>query len=105
MGMSSTEPKCNSYLEFARDVLPRIKEAGYNCAPWLSTKPELADIPNHSSGYTFWFAARCAWKLFRGVGLKVCPQPCKNMLGEDRRNFSIQRLLQTCDYLQYFAVA
>jgi len=31
VGMSSIEPKCNSYLEFAKDVLPRIKESGYNC--------------------------------------------------------------------------
>ena len=31
VGMSSIEPKCNSYLEFAQDVLPRIKESGYNC--------------------------------------------------------------------------
>eukprot|EP00434_Breviolum_minutum_P036958 symbB.v1.2.032757.t1/scaffold3972.1/size47140/1 len=31
VGMSSIEPKCNSYLEFAKEVLPRIKESGYNC--------------------------------------------------------------------------
>mmetsp|Transcript_12640 Transcript_12640/g.46180 ORF Transcript_12640/g.46180 Transcript_12640/m.46180 type:complete len:854 (+) Transcript_12640:103-2664(+) len=30
VGMSSTEPKVNSYLEFAEDVLPRIKKLGYN---------------------------------------------------------------------------
>ncbi|CAE7426435.1 SBE1, partial [Symbiodinium pilosum] len=36
VGMSSTEPKCNSYLEFARDVLPRIKEAGYNCVQLMA---------------------------------------------------------------------
>ena len=29
-GMSSTEPKISSYLEFARDVLPMIKDLGYN---------------------------------------------------------------------------
>eukprot|EP00930_Biecheleria_cincta_P021508 TRINITY_DN15926_c0_g3_i1.p1 TRINITY_DN15926_c0_g3~~TRINITY_DN15926_c0_g3_i1.p1 ORF type:complete len:1787 (-),score=284.53 TRINITY_DN15926_c0_g3_i1:107-5446(-) len=36
VGMSSTEPKCNSYLEFARDVLPRIKGAGYNCVQLMA---------------------------------------------------------------------
>eukprot|EP00913_Durusdinium_trenchii_P010814 g10143.t1 len=36
VGMSSVEPKCNSYLEFARDVLPRIKEAGYNCVQLMA---------------------------------------------------------------------
>ena len=28
--MSSEEPKVNSYLEFRRDVLPRIRALGYN---------------------------------------------------------------------------
>ncbi|KXZ47568.1 hypothetical protein GPECTOR_34g727 [Gonium pectorale] len=30
VGMSSEEPKVNSYLEFRRDVLPRIRALGYN---------------------------------------------------------------------------
>ncbi|GAX84832.1 hypothetical protein CEUSTIGMA_g12253.t1 [Chlamydomonas eustigma] len=30
VGMSSTEPKINSYLEFRRDMLPRIRKLGYN---------------------------------------------------------------------------
>ncbi|KAG2445373.1 hypothetical protein HYH02_008838 [Chlamydomonas schloesseri] len=30
VGMSSQEPKVNSYLEFRRDVLPRIRALGYN---------------------------------------------------------------------------
>jgi len=30
VGMSSPEPKINTYLEFARDVLPRVKDMGYN---------------------------------------------------------------------------
>lgn len=36
VGMSSTEAKCNSYAEFTRDVLPRIKEAGYNCVQLMA---------------------------------------------------------------------
>ncbi|GFH30443.1 Aamy domain-containing protein, partial [Haematococcus lacustris] len=31
VGMSSVEPKVNSYLEFRRDMLPRIRKLGYNC--------------------------------------------------------------------------
>eukprot|EP00195_Chlamydomonas_chlamydogama_P012705 CAMPEP_0202890322 /NCGR_PEP_ID=MMETSP1392-20130828/769_1 /ASSEMBLY_ACC=CAM_ASM_000868 /TAXON_ID=225041 /ORGANISM="Chlamydomonas chlamydogama, Strain SAG 11-48b" /LENGTH=858 /DNA_ID=CAMNT_0049573871 /DNA_START=126 /DNA_END=2702 /DNA_ORIENTATION=- len=30
VGMSSQEPKINSYLEFRRDMLPRIRQLGYN---------------------------------------------------------------------------
>eukprot|EP01116_Phalansterium_solitarium_P011070 TRINITY_DN26679_c0_g1_i1.p1 TRINITY_DN26679_c0_g1~~TRINITY_DN26679_c0_g1_i1.p1 ORF type:complete len:711 (-),score=252.76 TRINITY_DN26679_c0_g1_i1:344-2476(-) len=30
VGMSSTEPKISTYIEFTRDVLPWIKELGYN---------------------------------------------------------------------------
>ena len=30
VGMSSEEPRVNSYLEFARSVLPRVRAAGYN---------------------------------------------------------------------------
>ncbi|KAF5835129.1 glycoside hydrolase superfamily [Dunaliella salina] len=30
VGMSSAEPKVNSYLEFRRDMLPRIRKLGYN---------------------------------------------------------------------------
>ncbi|GIL59739.1 hypothetical protein Vafri_14468 [Volvox africanus] len=30
VGMSSQEPKVNSYLEFRRDVLPRVRALGYN---------------------------------------------------------------------------
>lgn len=37
VGMSSVEPKVNSYLEFRRDMLPRIRKvgrrAGGGCAP------------------------------------------------------------------------
>lgn len=31
MGMSSAEPKINSYLDFRMDMLPRIRKLGYNC--------------------------------------------------------------------------
>ncbi len=30
VGMSSEEPKVNSYLEFRKDVLPRVRKLGYN---------------------------------------------------------------------------
>lgn len=31
VGMSSEEPKVNSYLEFKNEMLPRIRKLGYNC--------------------------------------------------------------------------
>lgn len=31
VGMSSSEPKVASYRSFAQDVLPQIKDLGYNC--------------------------------------------------------------------------
>ncbi|GMH39251.1 hypothetical protein BSKO_07149 [Bryopsis sp. KO-2023] len=31
VGMSSKEPKVNSYLEFKEEMLPRIRKLGYNC--------------------------------------------------------------------------
>ena len=33
VGMSSPEPKINTYRAFADDVLPRIAAGGYNSAP------------------------------------------------------------------------
>lgn len=36
VGMSSTEPKINSYAEFRDDVLPRIKALGYNAVQLMA---------------------------------------------------------------------
>ncbi|KAJ7560749.1 hypothetical protein O6H91_04G144000 [Diphasiastrum complanatum] len=36
VGMSSTEPKVNSYVEFRDDVLPRIKRLGYNAVQLMA---------------------------------------------------------------------
>ncbi|CAK9860132.1 unnamed protein product [Sphagnum jensenii] len=36
VGMSSTEPKVNSYTEFRDDVLPRIKKLGYNAVQLMA---------------------------------------------------------------------
>ncbi|GBG88393.1 hypothetical protein CBR_g47092 [Chara braunii] len=36
VGMSSTEPKVNSYIEFRDDVLPRIKRLGYNAVQLMA---------------------------------------------------------------------
>ncbi|KAM2450931.1 hypothetical protein TB2_008350 [Malus domestica] len=41
VGMSSTEPKINTYAEFRDDVLPRIKKLGYNAV-------QLMAIQEHS---------------------------------------------------------
>jgi 1,4-alpha-glucan branching enzyme len=36
VGMSSIEPKINSYAEFRDDVLPRIKALGYNAVQLMA---------------------------------------------------------------------
>jgi 1,4-alpha-glucan branching enzyme len=36
VGMSSTEPKINSYVEFADDVIPRIAQLGYNAVQLMA---------------------------------------------------------------------
>lgn len=38
VGMSSQEPKVNSYLEFARDVLPRVRKLGYNAIQLMAVQ-------------------------------------------------------------------
>lgn len=36
VGMSSTEPKINTYVEFRDDVLPRVKDLGYNAVQLMA---------------------------------------------------------------------
>ncbi|KAF6148030.1 hypothetical protein GIB67_024205 [Kingdonia uniflora] len=38
VGMSSTEPKINTYAEFRDDVLPRIKKLGYNAVQLMAVQ-------------------------------------------------------------------
>ena len=38
VGMSGSEPKVNSYLEFADEVLPRIAASGYNTVQLMAAR-------------------------------------------------------------------
>ena len=56
VGMSSEETRCGTYREFADEVLPRVKELGYNCVQLMA----VADHAYYASfGYqvTNFFAA------------------------------------------------
>jgi len=55
--MSSAEPKVNSYLEFARDVLPRVRAAGYNAIQIMAIQ-EHAYYGSFGYHVTNFFAVR-----------------------------------------------
>lgn len=57
VGMSSAEPKVNSYLEFARDVLPRVRAAGYNAIQIMAIQ-EHAYYGSFGYHVTNFFAVR-----------------------------------------------
>lgn len=42
VGMSSQEPKVNSYLEFKDEVLPRIRKLGYNAIQIMAIQVRCA---------------------------------------------------------------
>ncbi len=45
VGMSSAEPKINSYLEFKRDMLPRIRKLGYNAIQIMAIQEHAVSGP------------------------------------------------------------
>eukprot|EP00798_Chlamydomonas_sp_ICE-L_P009847 gene9847-7734_t len=56
IGMSSEEPKINSYIEFRRDMLPRIRKAGYNAIQIMAVQ-EHAYYGSFGYHVTNFFAA------------------------------------------------
>ena len=60
VGMSSTEPKINSYVEFADDVLPRIKDLGYNAVQLMAIQEHAyyASFGYHVTNF-FAVSSRC----------------------------------------------
>ena len=60
VGMSSTEPKINSYVEFADDVLPRIKDLGYNAVQLMAVQEHAyyASFGYHVTNF-FGVSSRC----------------------------------------------
>ena len=55
--MSSAEPKINSYLEFRRDMLPRIRKLGYNAIQIMAVQ-EHAYYGSFGYHVTNFFAVR-----------------------------------------------
>jgi len=60
VGMSSTGPKINSYVEFADDVLPRIKDLGYNAVQLMAVQEHAyyASFGYHVTNF-FGVSSRC----------------------------------------------
>ena len=60
VGMSSTEPKINSYAEFRDDVLPRIKFLGYNAVQLMAIQEHAyyASFGYHVTNF-FGVSSRC----------------------------------------------
>jgi 1,4-alpha-glucan branching enzyme len=60
VGMSSKEPKVNSYIEFADNVLPRIKAAGYTAVQLMAIMEHVyyACFGYHVSNF-FAISSRC----------------------------------------------
>eukprot|EP00891_Asterochloris_glomerata_P008249 jgi/Astpho2/8249/Aster-01334 len=56
VGMSSAEPKINSYLDFRMDMLPRIRKLGYNCIQIMAVQ-EHAYYGSFGYHVTNFFAA------------------------------------------------
>lgn len=56
VGMSSAEPKINSYLEFRQDMLPRIRDLGYNAIQIMAVQ-EHAYYGSFGYHVTNFFAA------------------------------------------------
>lgn len=53
VGMSSEEPKVSSFVEFAKDVLPRVKKAGYNTVQLMAIQehPYYGSFGYHVSSF------------------------------------------------------
>ena len=59
VGMSSEEPKVNSYLEFRKDLLPRVRSLGYNAIQIMAVQ-EHAYYGSFGYHVTNFFAVRPA---------------------------------------------
>jgi 1,4-alpha-glucan branching enzyme len=57
VGMSSPEPKVSTYLEFARDVIPRAADMGYNAIQLMAVQ-EHAFYGSFGYHVTNFFAVR-----------------------------------------------
>lgn len=61
--MSSEEPKVNSYLEFRKDVLPRVRKLGYNAIQIMAIQEHAyyvrcsSNYSNTSGFMLYWYAS------------------------------------------------
>ena len=60
VGMASIEPKINSYVEFADDVIPRIAQLGYNAVQLMAIQEHAyyASFGYHVTNF-FAVSSRC----------------------------------------------
>jgi len=63
VGMSSAEPKINTYNEFKTDMLPRIRMLGYNTIQIMAVQ-EHAYYGSFGYHVTNFFAVRCQSSSF-----------------------------------------
>lgn len=82
VGMSSEEPKVNSYLEFRKDLLPRVRALGYNAIQIMAVQ-EHAYYGSFGYHVTNFFAVRskpclpCLWNNCKAAMSSIC---CKDWL-------------------------
>jgi 1,4-alpha-glucan branching enzyme len=75
VGMSSEEPKVNSYLEFRRDMLPRIRRLGYNAI-------QIMAIQEHAYYGSFGYHVT---NFFAASSRSGTPEELKAMIDEAHR--------------------
>ena len=88
VGMSSKEPKVATYLEFAEDVIPRIKRMGYNTIQLMAVA-EHAFYGSFGYHVTSYFApsSRCGTpeelkRLVDEAGGSKCQQRMASLISE-----------------------
>lgn len=64
VGMSSEEPKVNTYLEFRDEMIPRIRKLGYNCIQIMAIQVRHPLIP---SGRCACAAGTCSGSVGRAL--------------------------------------
>lgn len=78
VGMSSAEPKVNSYLEFKNDMLPRIRSLGYNAI-------QIMAIQEHAYYGSFGYHVTNFFAVSEHILLNLCLlyfkgiQPCMHL--------------------------
>ena len=96
--MSSAEPKVNSYLEFARDMLPRIRQLGYNCVQIMAIQ-EHAYYGSFGYHVTNFFAVRSGCKTTDMPSLIGCLKTLSTIHSCKNARYPASLLAQSADGL------